>query len=80
MLFVTAVPSFAAQYKSGEEVIAAMHKRYDGKWYKTLTFQQKTTNYKPDGTSEAVGSGRRQEHYRLVLWISQVIGVAVPLI
>ena len=53
MLFVTAVPSFAAQYKSGEEVIAAMHKRYDGKWYKTLTFQQTTTNYKPDGTSEA---------------------------
>jgi outer membrane lipoprotein-sorting protein len=53
ILLAMAVPSFAAQYKSGEEVIAAMHKKYDGKWYKTLTFQQTTTNYKPDGTSEA---------------------------
>lgn len=53
MLLVTAVPSFAVEYKSGEDVIAAMHKKYDGKWYKTLTFQQTTTNYKPDGTSEA---------------------------
>ena len=30
-----------------------MRKKYDGKWYKTLTFVQKTTNYKPDGTSES---------------------------
>ena len=51
LLFAT--PSFAAQYKTGEEVLAAMHKKYDGKWYKTLTFQQTTTNYKPDGTSQA---------------------------
>jgi hypothetical protein len=52
MLFAMAVPSLA-QYKSGDEVLAAMKKKYDGKWYKTLTFEQKTTNYKPDGTSEA---------------------------
>ena len=52
MLFAVAVPSFAADYKTGEEVLAAMKKKYDGKWYKTLTFEQKTTNYKPDGTSE----------------------------
>ena len=53
ILLVIAVPSVFAQYKSGDEVLTAMKKRYDGKWYKTLTFEQKTTNYKPDGTSEA---------------------------
>jgi len=47
-----AIPTFA-QFKSGEDVLAAMKKKYDGKWYKTLTFEQKTVNYKPDGTSEA---------------------------
>jgi outer membrane lipoprotein-sorting protein len=44
---------FADDIKSGQDLIAAMHKRYDSKWYKTLTFKQVTTNYKPDGTSEA---------------------------
>src|SRR6476620_1279698 len=53
LFLLFAMPSFAAQYKTGEEVLAAMHKKYDGKWYKTLTFQQTTTNYKPDGTSQA---------------------------
>ena len=53
MLVSVAVPSFAADYKTGDEVLAAMKKKYDGKWYKTLTFEQKTTNYKPDGTSES---------------------------
>src|SRR5256885_16996446 len=52
VLLVTAVPSFAAEYKSGEDLVTAMHKKYDGKWYKTLTFKQITTNYKPDGTGE----------------------------
>ena len=41
LLLAFAVPSFASQYKSGEEVLAAMHKKYDGKWYKTLTFEQR---------------------------------------
>jgi outer membrane lipoprotein-sorting protein len=53
ILFALAIPSFAADYKTGEEVLAAMKKKYEGKWYKTLTFEQKTTNYKPDGTSES---------------------------
>ena len=53
ILFAVAVTSFAKDFKSGEEVLAAMKKKYDGKWYKTLTFEQKTTNYKPDGTSES---------------------------
>ncbi|MEQ1762047.1 MAG: hypothetical protein ABL984_02770 [Pyrinomonadaceae bacterium] len=51
LLIIFTVPAFGADIKNGEELIAAMHKRYVGKWYKTLTFVQKTTNYKPDGTS-----------------------------
>jgi len=51
LLLLLAVPALAADIKNGEELIAAMHKRYAGKWYKTLTFVQKTTTYKPDGTS-----------------------------
>lgn len=53
LLLLFAVPSFAVTYKTGEEVLAAMHDKYDGKWYKTLTFEQTTTNFKPDGTSQA---------------------------
>jgi hypothetical protein len=30
-----------------------MHERYKDSWYKTLTFTQKSTTYKPDGTSTA---------------------------
>jgi len=33
-------------------VIEAMHSRYDGKWYRTLTFVQNNTQYHPDGTVE----------------------------
>ena len=43
--------AFGGDAKTGEEVITKMHDKYVGKWYKTLTFVQKTTNYKPDGTS-----------------------------
>lgn len=50
-IIAAAVPTFSKDFKSGEEVLAAMKKKYDGKWYKTLTFEQKTTNFKPDGTS-----------------------------
>jgi hypothetical protein len=53
LLLLLAVPALAADIKSGQDLIAAMHKKYAGKWYKTLTFVQKTTNYKPDGTSTA---------------------------
>jgi hypothetical protein len=52
LLILLAMSVFASDMKSGEDVIAAMHKKYVGKWYKTLTFVQKTTNYKPDGTHE----------------------------
>ena len=35
---------------NGRELLAAMHDRYAGKWYRTLTFVQTTT--KGDGTAE----------------------------
>ena len=50
MLLAITVTTFA-DYKTGDEVIAAMYKKYNKTWYSTLTFQQATTNYKPDGTS-----------------------------
>jgi hypothetical protein len=40
----------AAKPKNGEELIAQMRDRYAGKWYRTLTFTQKTTL--PDGKVE----------------------------
>lgn len=51
MLGLLAIPAFAADIKSGEDLIAAMHKKYDGKWYRTLTFEQKTIHHQPDGTT-----------------------------
>jgi hypothetical protein len=44
---------FASDIKSGDELIAAMHKKYSSKWYKTLTFVQKTITHKPDGTTSS---------------------------
>jgi hypothetical protein len=38
-----------ATYATGEDVIAAMRDRYDGKWYRTLTFKQKTSRLTADG-------------------------------
>ena len=34
---------------SGVELLQRMHDAYDGKWFKTLTFIQKTTLYRPNG-------------------------------
>lgn len=44
--------SAAAKISNGEQLIAAMRKKYAGKWYKTLTFSQKTVFYRPDGTTQ----------------------------
>jgi hypothetical protein len=56
-MFSVLAPPFAASAstispppKTGEELIARMRERYVGKWYKTLTFVQKTTL--PDGKIE----------------------------
>ncbi|MEQ1603391.1 MAG: hypothetical protein ABL999_00830 [Pyrinomonadaceae bacterium] len=51
LLLLLAMPAFSADIKSGDDLIAAMYKKYAGKWYKTLTFVQKTITHKADGTS-----------------------------
>ena len=43
-------PSVALAQRSGREVLDAMRTAYDGKWYHTLTFTQKTTLRGADGT------------------------------
>ena len=37
---------------NGTYVLAAMRAAYDGRWYHTLTFIQKTTFHRPDGVQE----------------------------
>src|SRR5688572_9087074 len=51
LILTLSLGGFAADFKSGDELVAAMSKKYAGKWYKTLTFVQKTVTHKPDGTS-----------------------------
>jgi outer membrane lipoprotein-sorting protein len=50
LLLMTVAPVLAAKITSAEQLVSAMHKKYAGKWYKTLVFAQKTTQFKPDGT------------------------------
>jgi outer membrane lipoprotein-sorting protein len=51
LLILLAAPVFAGKITNGEQLVTAMHKKYAKKWYKTLTFVQKNTQYKPDGTT-----------------------------
>ena len=46
---VTPVVSAQSAPKSGQEVLQRMHDAYAGKWYRTLTFVQKTTRFADDG-------------------------------
>jgi outer membrane lipoprotein-sorting protein len=39
--------------RNGEALLGAMHDRYQTFWYGTVVFTQKSTTYKPDGTSSA---------------------------
>ncbi|HEY3616317.1 MAG TPA: hypothetical protein VGK96_05850 [Candidatus Sulfotelmatobacter sp.] len=39
--------------RTGNDLLRAMHDRYQSSWYQTLTFTQKSTTYKPDGTRTA---------------------------
>lgn len=43
----------AQSVRSGEDLLRAMHDRYASSWYKTVTFIQKSTTFKADGTSSA---------------------------
>lgn len=53
LLFVTPVIAHAQEIRNGSDVLRAMHDRYKSSWYQTVTFTQKSTTYKPDGTSSA---------------------------
>jgi len=49
------IPASAAppqNIKSGQDLLAAMHARYEKSWYRTVTFQQDSTTHNPDGTSK----------------------------
>jgi len=37
---------------STADLLAAMRQRYDGRWYRTFTFVQQSTTFRPDGTTE----------------------------
>jgi len=39
--------------QNGEQLLRAMHDRYQHDWYDTLTFTQKSTTIKPDGTTSS---------------------------
>ena len=43
----------AQSIRNGEDLLRAMHERYKDSWYQTVTFTQKSTTYKADGTSSA---------------------------
>src|SRR4051794_27265418 len=42
--------------KTGAEVLQRMHDAYAGKWYRTLTFVQKTTTFSRDGGAPRVST------------------------
>ncbi len=43
----------AQDIHTGDALLRAMHDRYKSSWYQTVTFTQKSTTYKEDGTSSA---------------------------
>jgi hypothetical protein len=49
-----AAASRAQQITSADQLVAAMHDRYAGKWYRNLTFVQKSTFLRADGTPSRV--------------------------
>ena len=51
---ITLVAQASAQnINNGEALLGAMHDRYQGNWYQTLTFTQKSITHKPDGTTSS---------------------------
>lgn len=51
LLTLTVTLANAQDIRSGDALLRAMHDRYQSSWYQTVTFTQKSTTYKPDGTS-----------------------------
>ena len=53
VLLLAPIAAQAAEIRSGEDLLRTMHDRYQASWYQNVTFTQKSTTYKPDGTSSA---------------------------
>ena len=53
-LFLTADVFAQPEVNTGYDVISAMYEKYEGKWYKNLTFKQKTSFYGQTGNVERV--------------------------
>jgi outer membrane lipoprotein-sorting protein len=53
LVVLTLTSSQAQTIRNGEDLLRAMHDRYKDSWYQTVTFTQKSTTYKPDGTSSS---------------------------
>ena len=51
-LLVVSGTAKAVEVNSGEALVRAMHDRYAGQWYPSVTFTQKSTTYNPDGTTK----------------------------
>ncbi|HYU01433.1 MAG TPA: hypothetical protein VEK85_13730 [Gemmatimonadales bacterium] len=49
---VVLASALLASPPNGRQIVQAMHDRYAGKWYRTLTFVQKNTATRPDGSQE----------------------------
>lgn len=50
---LTLTLAHAQEIRNGEDLLRAMHARYENSWYQTVTFTQKSTTYKDDGSSSA---------------------------
>jgi outer membrane lipoprotein-sorting protein len=52
LLFVVLAltPAHTQTIRNCEDLLRAMRERYKDSWYQTVTFTQKSTTYKPDGT------------------------------
>jgi outer membrane lipoprotein-sorting protein len=53
LILLSLTLAHAADVRTGEDLLRAMHERYAKSWYETLTFTQKSTIYNPDGNSKA---------------------------
>ena len=51
LLLLAAATAHAQQPKNGAELLERMRAAYEGKWYHSLTFVQKTTQTRPDGST-----------------------------
>ena len=55
----------SAEPSDGKALLARMHDRYAGTWFRTMTFVQRTTQRRPDGTSQVTTWYESQRGSRL---------------